>query len=50
VLATKFFMPMGDGPNRSGGSRKWIMQAIDSSLRRLDTDFVDLYPQGSPTP
>ncbi|MEB0303651.1 aldo/keto reductase, partial [Mucilaginibacter sp. 5C4] len=29
VLATKFFMPMGKGPNQSGGSRKWIMQAVE---------------------
>jgi len=44
VLATKVFMPVeGTGPNRAGLSRKAIMSAIDASLRRLDTDYVDLY-------
>jgi 1-deoxyxylulose-5-phosphate synthase len=43
VIATKVFFPMGDGPNERGLSRKHIMQAIDASLRRLGTDYVDLY-------
>ncbi|HLT67753.1 MAG TPA: aldo/keto reductase [Microbacterium sp.] len=43
VLATKVYMPMGDGPNKRGLSRKAIMQEIDNSLRRLGTDYVDLY-------
>ncbi|MDQ3592202.1 MAG: aldo/keto reductase [Actinomycetota bacterium] len=43
VLATKVFMPMGDGPNDGGLSRTHIMAAIDDSLRRLGTDYVDLY-------
>jgi len=44
VLATKVFMPVeGTGPNRAGLSRKAIMSAIDASLRRLGTDYVDLY-------
>ena len=43
VLATKFFAPMGDGPNQSGGSRYWIMQECENSLRRLGTDHIDLY-------
>lgn len=43
VLATKVFNPMGPGPNDKGLSRKHIMSAIDSSLRRLETDYVDLY-------
>jgi aryl-alcohol dehydrogenase-like predicted oxidoreductase len=43
VLATKFHHPMGTEPNRRGNSRRWIMQAIDGSLRRLDTDWIDLY-------
>ncbi len=43
VLATKVFNPMGDGPNDRGLSRKHIMSAIDASLRRLGTDYVDLY-------
>jgi aryl-alcohol dehydrogenase (NADP+) len=43
VLATKVFNPMGDGPNDRGLSRKHIHEAIDASLRRLGTDYVDLY-------
>ncbi len=43
VIATKVFFPMGPGPNDKGLSRKYIMQAIDASLRRLNTDYVDLY-------
>jgi aryl-alcohol dehydrogenase-like predicted oxidoreductase len=43
VLATKFFNPMGVGPNDSGMSRVHIIQALEDSLRRLQTDWVDLY-------
>jgi aryl-alcohol dehydrogenase-like predicted oxidoreductase len=43
VLATKVFFPMGPGPNDRGLSRKHILAAIDASLRRLGTDYVDLY-------
>lgn len=43
VVATKFFNPMGSGPNDSGMSRVHIMQAIEDSLRRLQMDYVDLY-------
>lgn len=43
VIATKVFFPMGPGVNDKGLSRKHIMQAIDASLRRLNTDYVDLY-------
>jgi 1-deoxyxylulose-5-phosphate synthase len=43
VIATKVFYPMGDGPNDRGLSRKHIMGSIDDSLRRLKTDYVDLY-------
>src|ERR1700722_13384409 len=43
VIATKVFNPMGDDPNQRGLSRKHIMHAIDGSLRRLGTDYVDLY-------
>jgi aryl-alcohol dehydrogenase-like predicted oxidoreductase len=43
VIATKVFFPMGDDPNQKGLSRKHIMHAIDDSLRRLSTDYVDLY-------
>jgi aryl-alcohol dehydrogenase-like predicted oxidoreductase len=43
VLATKVFNAMGPGPNDKGLSRKHIMSAIDASLKRLGTDYVDLY-------
>ncbi|MCK7543082.1 aldo/keto reductase [Marinobacter bryozoorum] len=43
VLATKVFMPIGKGANRGGLSRKHIMDAIDGSLQRLGTDYIDLY-------
>ncbi len=43
VIATKVFNPMGDDPNERGLSRKHIRHAIDDSLRRLGTDYVDLY-------
>jgi aryl-alcohol dehydrogenase (NADP+) len=43
VVATKVFNPMGEGPNERGLSRKHILHAIDNSLRRLGTDYVDLY-------
>jgi len=43
VLATKVAFPMGPGPNDKGLSRKHIMSAIDASLKRLGTDYVDLY-------
>jgi aryl-alcohol dehydrogenase (NADP+) len=43
VLATKTYWPMSDDVNDRGLSRKHIMQAIDNSLRRLGTDYVDLY-------
>src|SRR4051794_22948990 len=50
VLATKFFMPMGEDPNRRGGSRRWIVQAVEDSLRRLGTDWIDLYQVHPPEP
>lgn len=43
VLATKFYGPMGDDPNRRGASRRWIVRAVEESLRRLRTDVIDLY-------
>jgi aryl-alcohol dehydrogenase (NADP+) len=43
VIATKAYFPMGEGPNQRGLSRVHIMDAIDASLRRLGTDYVDLY-------
>ena len=43
VLATKVYFPMGEGPNDRGLSRKHVLSGIDASLRRLGTDYVDLY-------
>ncbi len=43
VIATKLFSPMGDDPNQRGLGRKHVRHAIDDSLRRLGTDYVDLY-------
>lgn len=43
VIATKVYYPMGSGPNRSGLSRKAIMTEVDASLKRLGTDYIDLY-------
>lgn len=43
VLATKFYNPMGRVPNQRGASRRWIIKACEDSLRRLGTDYIDLY-------
>jgi aryl-alcohol dehydrogenase-like predicted oxidoreductase len=43
VLATKFYFPVGDGPNQQGASRYHMMNAVEASLRRLQTDHIDLY-------
>jgi aryl-alcohol dehydrogenase-like predicted oxidoreductase len=43
VLATKVGLPFGEHPNQRGASRRWITAAVDGSLRRLDTDWIDLY-------
>ncbi len=43
VLATKFHASMGDDPNTGGNSRRWAQQACDASLRRLGTDWIDIY-------
>ncbi|NGO41550.1 aldo/keto reductase [Streptomyces ureilyticus] len=43
VLATKVHFPLGEGRNHSGNSRRWILKAVEDSLRRLDTDWIDLY-------
>jgi aryl-alcohol dehydrogenase-like predicted oxidoreductase len=48
VLATKFGLPMSREANQSGGSARWIMQAVEDSLRRLDTDYIDLYQMHRP--
>jgi aryl-alcohol dehydrogenase-like predicted oxidoreductase len=50
ILATKFHFPMGEGRNRSGNSRRWIVRALDDSLRRLQTDWIDLYQVHRPDP
>jgi aryl-alcohol dehydrogenase-like predicted oxidoreductase len=50
VLATKFHNPMGDDPNRRGNSRRWIVRAVEDSLRRLKTDWIDLYQVHRPDP
>jgi aryl-alcohol dehydrogenase-like predicted oxidoreductase len=43
VLATKVHGTMGDDPNQSGNSRRWIVKEVENSLRRLRTDYIDLY-------
>lgn len=48
VVATKFAMPMGEG--LSGGSRRYVMGAVEASLRRLGTDWIDLYQMHTPDP
>jgi aryl-alcohol dehydrogenase-like predicted oxidoreductase len=50
VLATKFGMPVSGDPKKRGGSRKWIMQAVEDSLGRLGTDYIDLYQHHQPDP
>ena len=51
VLATKVHFPLSDEPrNRSGNSRRWIVQEVENSLRRLDTDWIDLYQIHRPDP
>ena len=50
MLATKFGRPMGQDPNRQGASRRWILTAVDNSLRRLQTDYIDLYQLHRPDP
>src|ERR1044072_1573870 len=43
ILATKFHGKMGDDPNAGGASRRWIVREVENSLRRLKTDWIDLY-------
>ncbi|MDX6729466.1 MAG: hypothetical protein QOK49_4271 [Baekduia sp.] len=50
ILATKVWGQMGGDPNHRGGSRRWIVQEVENSLRRLDTDWIDLYQIHRPTP
>lgn len=48
VLATKFFNGMKQQPNYRGGSRRWVIRAVEDSLRRLGTDYIDLYQMHRP--
>jgi aryl-alcohol dehydrogenase-like predicted oxidoreductase len=50
VLATKFGRPVGTDPNQQGASRRWIMTAVENSLRRLQTDHIDVYQLHRPDP
>lgn len=50
VLSTKVYHPMGEDPNQQGGSRRWITRAVEESLRRLQTDYIDLYLLHRPVP
>ena len=50
VLATKFHNAMGEDPNQRGNSRRWIMRAVEDSLQRLGTDWIDLYQVHRPDP
>ncbi|MET0474190.1 MAG: aldo/keto reductase [Mycobacterium sp.] len=50
VLATKFSRPMSTDPNQQGASRRWITTAVEDSLRRLQTDYIDLYQVHRPDP
>jgi aryl-alcohol dehydrogenase-like predicted oxidoreductase len=50
VVATKFAMPMGPGLADRGGSRSYIVRAVEASLRRLGTDYIDLYQMHAPDP
>src|SRR3954467_10448675 len=50
VLATKLGVPMDEDPNHRGGSRRWIIEEVENSLRRLGTDYIDLYQLHRPDP
>src|SRR5205814_2625304 len=50
VLATKFHAPMGRDANQKGNSRRWIVREVENSLRRLQTDWIDLYQVHRPEP
>jgi aryl-alcohol dehydrogenase-like predicted oxidoreductase len=50
VLAVKFGLPMDQDPNNRGAGRRWITEGVEASLRRLQTDWIDLYQVGVPDP
>src|SRR5246127_3644478 len=50
VLATKAYSAMGEDPNMRGNSRRWIVREVENSLRRLQTDYIDLYQMHRPDP
>ena len=50
ILATKVHFPMGEDPNERGNSRRWIIREVENSLRRLGTDWIDLYQIHRPDP
>jgi aryl-alcohol dehydrogenase-like predicted oxidoreductase len=50
VVMTKFALPMGEGPNRAGASRGYIRKAVEDSLRRLGTEYIDVYQVHRPDP
>ncbi|WP_442916530.1 aldo/keto reductase [Lentzea sp. DG1S-22] len=50
VLATKFHFPLGEGRNRGGNSRRYVVRAVEDSLRRLGTDWIDVYQVHRPDP
>jgi aryl-alcohol dehydrogenase-like predicted oxidoreductase len=50
IIATKFSLPMSEYRNRAGSSRRWIFRSVDASLRRLGTDWIDIYQAHRPDP
>src|SRR4051812_11814742 len=50
ILATKVHGPMGADPNQRGNSRRWIIKEVEESLKRLRTDWIDLYQIHRPSP
>jgi aryl-alcohol dehydrogenase-like predicted oxidoreductase len=48
IIATKFSVPMGESPNQRGGSRYYVIKAVEASLKRLQTDYIDLYQMHFP--
>ena len=50
VLSVKFGPPFDEDPNHRGGSRRWIIEGVEGSLRRLGSDYIDLYELGVPDP